>query len=50
MTVKEHNARVRFDSNLIDQIIPNNKFKRIYPLEPGMGGIASNGDELEEFY
>ena len=50
MTVKEHCERVRFDYNLIDQYIPGNKFKRIYPLDPGKGGLAANGDELEEVY
>ena len=50
MTVKEHSERVRFDHNLIDQYIPNNNFKRIYPLDPGCGGLAPNGDELEELY
>jgi hypothetical protein len=50
MTVKEHSIRVRFDWNLIDQYVPNNRFKRIYPLEPGSGGQAANGDDLEEFY
>lgn len=50
MTVKEHSERVRFDHNLIDQYIPGNNFKRIYPLDPGCGGLAPNGDELEELY
>ena len=50
MSVKEHNERVRFDYNLIDMYIPNNGFKRIYPCEPGQAGVASNGDDLEEFY
>jgi hypothetical protein len=50
MTVKEHNERVRFDYNLIDQYIPNNNFKRIYPCDPGSAGVAANGDDLEEFY
>ena len=49
MSVKEHNERVRFDYNLIDQYIPNNSFKRIYPCDPGTAGVASNGDDLEEF-
>lgn len=50
MSVKEHNERVRFDYNLIDQYIPGNGFKRIYPCDPGQAGLASNGDDLEEFY
>ena len=50
MTVKEHCERVRFDYNLIEQYIPGNKFKRIFPLDPGSGGLATNGDELEEIY
>ena len=50
MTVKEHNQRVRFDHNLIDTYLPNNNFKRIYPIDPGEGGFASNGDDLEELY
>ena len=50
MTVKEHSERVRFDYNLINQYIPDNKFKRIYPVDPGTGGFATNGDELEELY
>ena len=50
MTVKEHCERVRFDYNLIDQYIPGNKFRRIFPIDPGCGGVASNGDELEEAY
>ena len=50
MTVKEHNDRVKFDYNLIDQHIPNNAFKRIYPADPGKAGKAENGDDLEEFY
>lgn len=41
MTVKEHCERVRFDTYLIDQYIPNNKFKKIYPIDPGCGGISS---------
>lgn len=50
MTVKEHSERVRFDHNLVDVYLPDNKFKRIFPLDPGHGGYATNGDELEEFY
>ena len=50
MTVKEHSERVRFDHHLIDSYIPGNKFKRIFPLDPGCGGLAANGDELEETY
>jgi hypothetical protein len=50
MSVKEHSERVRFDHNLIDQYIPHNNFKRIYPPDPGCGGLATNGDELEELY
>ncbi len=50
MTVKEHSERVRFDHTLVDQYIKGNKFKRIYPQEPGMAGIASNGDDLNDVY
>ena len=50
MSVKEHNERVRFDYNLMDQYIPNKAFKRIYPCDPGTAGVATNGDDLEEFY
>jgi hypothetical protein len=50
MTVKEHSERVRFDHHLIDQYVPESGFKRIYPVDPGTGGLANNGDELEEFY
>lgn len=50
MTVKEHCDRVRFDTNLIEQYIPNNKFKKIYPIDSGCGGISSSGDDLEETY
>lgn len=45
MTAKEHALRVRFDVKLIDEILPDNKFKRIFPLEPGQ-----YGEGLEEFY
>jgi hypothetical protein len=34
----------------VDQYIPGNKFKRLYPLDPGRGGYAANGDDLEEVY
>lgn len=34
MTVKEYSERLSFDYNLIDEHIPNNKFKRIFPLDP----------------
>lgn len=50
MTVKEHCDRVRFDYNLVDQYIPGNKFKRIFPVDPGCGGISVNGEDLEETY
>lgn len=33
MTVKEFSERLSFDYNLIDEHIPNNKFKRIFPLD-----------------
>jgi hypothetical protein len=42
--------RVRFDHTLVEQYVPNNKYKRIYPLDPGRGGSAANGDDLEEVY
>ena len=50
MTVKEHSERVRFDHNLVDKHIRGNKFKRIYPIDPGMAGIAANGEDLFEVY
>lgn len=50
MTVQEHSERVRFDFNLIDKYVPNNKFRRIYPLDPNSGLKADNGDELDELY
>lgn len=50
MTVKEHSERVRFDHYLIDSYIPNNKFKRIFPLDPGAGSYSCNGDDLDETY
>ncbi len=50
MTAKEHCDRVRFDHYLVDAYIPDNKYKRIYPLDAGQGGFAANGDELEELY
>ena len=50
MTAQEHSQRVRFDSNLVDVYIPNSGYKRIYPLDPGQGGFAANGDELEDLY
>ena len=50
MTVKEHSERVRFDHHLIDRFIPGNRFKRIFPIDPGMGGFTNMGDELEEVY
>ena len=50
MTVKEHSERVRFDHALVDQYIPNNRFRRIFPLEPGSGGLSETGEELEEVY
>jgi len=42
--------RVKFDYHLVDTCIPGNKFYRIYPVDPGRGGYAANGDELEEVY
>jgi tubulin polyglutamylase TTLL6/13 len=50
MTAQEHCLRVRFDHTLVEQYVPNNKYKRIYPLDPGRGGSAANGDDLEEVY
>ena len=50
MTAQEHCQRVRFDCNLVDTYMPNSGFKRIYPLDPGSGGFAANGDELEDLY
>ena len=50
MTVREHSERVRFDNTLVDQYIPKNRFRRIFPLDPGCGELAANGEELEEVY
>jgi hypothetical protein len=50
MTVKEHSERVRFDHNLIDKHLPRSNFKRIFPIDPGSGGVAANGDQLEDLY
>lgn len=50
MTAREHCERVRFDHNLVDKYVPNNKFRRIFPLDPGSGARAENGDDLDEFY
>lgn len=50
MSAQEHCQRVKFDYNLVDQYIPGNNYKRIYPLDPGRGGYAANGDELEHVY
>jgi hypothetical protein len=40
MTAQEHSQRVRFDTNLVDQYISRSGFKKIYPLDPGLGGFA----------
>ena len=50
MTAQEHCLRDRFDHTLVEQYVPNNKYKRIFPLDPGRGGCAANGDDLEEVY
>jgi hypothetical protein len=50
MTVKEHCDRVRFDHNLVEKFLPGSNFKRIYPLDPGAGGVDKNGEALEEIY
>ena len=50
MTVKEHSERVRFDHNLVDKYLPKSNYKRIYPVDPGSGGVAANGDQLEDLY
>lgn len=50
MSAQEHMQRVKFDYNLVDAHIPGNKFNRIYPVDPGKGGYAANGDDLEDFY
>ena len=50
MTARVHCERVRFDHNLVDKYVPNNKFRRIFPLDPGSGARADNGDDLDEFY
>ena len=50
MTVKEHSERVRFDHNLIEKYLPKSNFKRIFPIDPGSGGVAANGDHLEDLY
>lgn len=50
MTAREHCERVRFDFSLVDRYIPNNKFKRIYPFDGSMAGVAENGDDLGDLY
>ena len=50
MTAREHSERVRFDHHLVDKYVPNNKFRRIFPLDPGSGLRADNGDELDDLY
>ena len=50
MTVKEHSERVRFDHNLIEKHLPKSNFRRIFPIDPGSGGTAANGDNLEDLY
>ena len=50
MTAREHCERVRFDYSLVDRYVPNNKFKRIYPLDASLAGSAENGDDLGELY
>ena len=50
MTAQEHSQRVRFDTNLVERYLPRSGFKKIYPIDPGQGGFAANGDELEDLY
>jgi hypothetical protein len=50
MTVKEYSERLSFDCDLIDEYIPNNKFKRIYPLESDDIQMTDNNEKLDEFY
>jgi hypothetical protein len=50
MTVKEHCDRVRFDHNLVEKFLPGSNFRRIYPLDPGAGGVDKNGEALEDIY
>ena len=35
LSVKEHTDRVRFDPTLVEKRIKDNKFKLIYPRDPG---------------
>ena len=50
MTAREHCERVKFEFALVDRYIPNNKFKRIYPYDRSMAGVAENGDDLGDLY
>lgn len=50
MTVKEHCERIRFDHNLIERYVPNNGFKKIFPIDPGCGEITDAGEDMEDVY
>lgn len=50
MTVREFSERLSFDYNLIDEHIPNNKFKRIFPLDPNDTQVTNNNEKLSDFY
>lgn len=50
MTAVEHSQRVKFDYNLIDAYLPNNGYRRIYPLDPEKPEYSTSGEELEEVY
>jgi len=50
MTVKEHCERIRLDHNLIERYVPNNGFKKIFPIDPGCGEITDAGEDMEDFY
>ena len=50
MTVKEHCEWIRFDYNLIERYVPNNGFKRIFPIDPGCGEITDAGEDMEDIY
>jgi hypothetical protein len=50
MTVKEHCERIKFDHNLIERYVPNNGFKKIFPIDPGCGEITDAGEDMEDVY
>jgi len=50
MSVREHCERVRFDYYLTEKYLPSTNFKRIYPVDPGMGGVTATGESYEDLY